>query len=106
MLPFKGVHLILGNDLARDKVVVSVTVTEKPSSEKSPYPVEKRIPGLYPTCVVTRAMSKMKQTSDEEVTLADTVICQVFEGEQPKPCVSEPIEVFSKISFMRQVEKM
>lgn len=31
-----------------------------------------RIPGLYPTCVVTRAMSKKKETSDEDVTLADT----------------------------------
>ena len=30
-------------------------------------------------------MSKKKETSDEEVTLANTVICQVFEGEQPNP---------------------
>ena len=29
-LPFEGVHLILGNDLAGDKVVVNPVVTEKP----------------------------------------------------------------------------
>ena len=54
MLPFEGVHLILGNDLAGDKVVVNAIVTEKPSSDKSPDPVEKRIPGFYLACVVTK----------------------------------------------------
>ena len=29
-LPFEGVHLILRNDLARDKVVINTVVTEKP----------------------------------------------------------------------------
>ena len=66
MLPFKGVHLILGNELAGDTVVVNAIVIKKPNSEKSPDPVEKRIPGLYPACVVTRAMSRKKETSDEE----------------------------------------
>ncbi|XP_022785997.1 uncharacterized protein LOC111326297 [Stylophora pistillata] len=50
-LPFDGVHLILGNDLAGDKVVVNAIDTEKPGSEKSLDPVEKIIPGLYPACV-------------------------------------------------------
>ena len=66
MLPFKGVHLILGNDLPGDTVVGNAIVTKKPSSEKSPDLVGKRISGLYPACVVTRAMSKKKETSDEE----------------------------------------
>ena len=30
-LPFEGVHLILGNDLAGDKVIVNAVVTEKPT---------------------------------------------------------------------------
>ena len=46
MFPFEGVHLILGNDLAVDKVVVNAIVTEKPSSDKCPDPMEKRISGL------------------------------------------------------------
>lgn len=35
-LPFERVHLILGNDLAGDKVVVNGVVTEKPYLEQSP----------------------------------------------------------------------
>ena len=62
-----------------------------PSSEKSPDPVEKKISGLNPAFVVTQAMSKKKETNDEEVTLAETVISQVFKGEQPNPSVSEPV---------------
>ena len=62
-----------------------------PSSEKSPDPVEKKISGLYPEFVVMQAMSKKKETNDEEVTLAETVISQVFKGEQPNPSVSEPV---------------
>ena len=46
MLPFEGVHLILRNDHVVNKVVVNAIVTEKHSSDKSPDPVEKRIPGL------------------------------------------------------------
>ena len=78
-LPFEGVHLFLGNDLAGDKVVVNAVVTEKPCLEQSPDPVEKEIPGLYPACVVTRAMSKEKEKSEDEIMLAETVIGQVLE---------------------------
>ena len=92
-LPFDGVHLILGNDLAGDKVIVNSIVTKKPSSEKSPDPAEKIIPGLYPACVVMRAMSKKTKTSDEEIALADTLISRVVEDEQSNPSVSEPTEV-------------
>ena len=49
MLPFKGVHLILGNDLPGDTVVGNAIVTKKLSSEKSPDPVGKK-----------------KETNDEE----------------------------------------
>ena len=55
-LPFDGVHLLLGNDLARDKVVINPVVTENPCLNQSPSLVEKEIPGLYPSCAVTRAM--------------------------------------------------
>ena len=47
LLPLEGVHLILGDDLAEDKVVVNGVVTEMPCLEQSPDPVEKEIPGLY-----------------------------------------------------------
>ena len=50
LLPLEGVHLILGDDLEEDKVVVNGVVTEMPCLEQSPDPVEKEIPGLYPSC--------------------------------------------------------
>ena len=39
-LPFKGVHLLLGNDLAGDKVVVNPLVTDTPCLDQSPDPIE------------------------------------------------------------------
>ena len=55
-----------------------------------------------------QAMSKKKETNDEEVTLAETVISQVFKGEQPNPSVSEPVYMYvlSEKSSEEQVEKM
>ena len=57
-LPFKGVHLLLGNDLAGDKVVVDPLLTSTPCVDQPPDPIEQEIPDLYPSCAVTRAMAK------------------------------------------------
>ena len=53
-LPFKGVHLLLGNDLAGDKVVVDPLLTSTPCVDQLPDPIEQEIPDLYPSCAVTR----------------------------------------------------
>ena len=105
-LPFEGVHLILGNDLAGDKVVVNVTVTEKPCLVEFPDPVEKEIPGLYPACVLTPAMSKKKENSEDVITLAETVIGHVLEGEPPKTSGPEPVEVIAEGSLSDKADKM
>ena len=105
-LPFEGVHLILGNDLAGDKVVVNAVVTEKPCLDQSPDPVEKEIPSLYPACVETRAMTKKKENSDDEITLADTVIGQVLEGESIKSSVPESVEAVAEGSLSDKADKM
>ena len=68
----------------------------KPCLQQSPDPVERKIPGLYPACAVTRAMSKKKGNSDDEITLADTVIGQVLEGESIKSSVPEPVEAVAE----------
>ena len=52
-LPFKGVHLLLGNDLAGDKVVVNPLVTDTPNIGQTEDPIELEIPDLYPSCAVT-----------------------------------------------------
>ena len=57
-LPFKGVHLILGNDLAGDKVVVNPLVTGTPRIDQSPDLIEQALPDLYPSCAVSRTMAK------------------------------------------------
>ena len=57
-LPFKGVHLLLGYDLAKDKVVVNPLVTDTPCMDQSPDPIEQELPDLYPSCAVTRTMAK------------------------------------------------
>jgi len=61
--------------------------------------------GLAPKCVVTRAMSK-KENSEDQITLADTVISQVLEGESPQTSVFEPFEVTAKGSLSGQADKM
>ena len=47
-LPFKSVHLLLGNDLAGDKVVVNPLLTIIPCIDQPPDPIEQKIPeNLY-----------------------------------------------------------
>ena len=84
-LPFEGIHLLLGNDLAGDKVVGGPLLTNKPCCDQTPDPIEQEIPGFYPSCAVTRAMHK-KQTVEEDVNadidLSNTFLGKVFENDQ------------------------
>ena len=85
-LPFKGVHLLLGNDLAGDKVVVNPLVTETPNIDQTDDPIEQEIPDLYPSCAVTRAMAKkaILKNSNADIDLTDTFIGQYFNNEIKK----------------------
>ena len=66
-LPIGGVHLILGNDLAGDKVVVNPVMTEKPEVTTTIDPIEEEIPDLYPSCAVTRAMAQKANVENAQV---------------------------------------
>ena len=85
-LPFKGVHLLLGNDLAGDKVVVNPLVTDTPNIGQTDDPIEQEIPDLYPSCAVTRAMAKkaILKNSNSDIDLTDTFIGQYFNDEIKK----------------------
>ena len=85
-IPFKGVHLLLGNDLAGDKVVVNPLVTDTPNIGQTDDPIEQEIPNLYPSCAVTRAMAKkaILKNSNSDIDLTDTFICQYFNNEIKK----------------------
>ena len=82
-LPFKGVHLLLGNDLAGYKVVVDPLLTSTPCVDQPPDPIEQEIPDLYPSCAVTRAMAKKANQNHgmQDIDLADTLIGQSFNDE-------------------------
>ena len=79
-LPFVGVHLLLGNDLARDKVVVNPLVTDTPcmdqSLDQSPDPIEQELPDLYRSCAVTRAMVKKAMLAEiqSDVDLTESLV--------------------------------
>ena len=85
-LPFKGVHLLLGNDLAGDKVVVNPLVTGTLCMDQSLDPIEQELPDLYPSCAVTRAMAKkaMLTENQSDVDLTDSFIGQSFKNEITK----------------------
>ena len=80
-LPFKCVHLLLGNDLAGDKVVVNPLLTNIPCIDQPPDPIEQEIPDLYPSCAVTRAMAKKAKQNDGDIDLTDTFLGQSFKHE-------------------------
>ena len=85
-LPIKGIHLLLGNDLAGDKVVVNPLVTDTPNIGQTDDPIEQEIPDLYPFCAVTRAMAKkaILKNSNSDIDLTDTFIGQYFDNEIKK----------------------
>ena len=75
-LPFKGVHLLLGNDLARAKVVVNPPLTNILCIDQPPDPIEQEIPDLYPSCAITRAMAKKAKQNDGDMDLTNTFLGQ------------------------------
>ena len=68
-------QLLLGNDLAGDKVVVNPLLAIIPCTDQPPDLIEQEIPDLYPSCALTRAMAKQK---DGDIDLTDTLMSQSF----------------------------
>ena len=66
-----GVHLLFGNDLAEDKVVVNLLVTANPSLDHIDA-IEIEIPDSYPGCEVTRDIAKKAVSNEVEISLSDT----------------------------------
>ena len=86
-LPFDGVHFILGNDLAGDKVKVNPLVVENPCYDQKLSYAEQEIPGLYPACVVTRSMSNKESNrhSNEYNTEANLQVTE-SDSDETKAC--------------------
>ena len=82
-LPFKGVNLLLGNDLAGDKVVVNPLLTSTPCVDQPPDPKEQGIADLYLSCAITRAMARKAKLNHgvQDIDLTETLIGQSFNNE-------------------------
>ena len=64
-LPVAGVQLLLGNDLAGDKVVTDPVVTDNPvDTNCENESLADDFPGVFPACVVTRSMAKKEEVND------------------------------------------
>ena len=72
-LPIDGIHFLLGNDLAGDKVDVAPLVVDSPVVEAQTEALEDEFPGLFPACVVMRAQSRKAASDlDESEKVVDT----------------------------------
>ena len=68
-LPIKGVEILLGNDLAGDRVHVEPIVSDQPSIEDT----EDLDIDIFPSCAVTRAMSR-KAAHEEQLIRSDSLM--------------------------------
>ena len=73
-LPMRGISLLLGNDLAGGKVLPSPIVCDSPVEDSVTETLEKEIPRIFPSCVVTRAQAINE--SREDAIPSETVFSQ------------------------------
>ena len=77
-LPVEGISLILGNDLAGDRVIVDPRVVEKPRDNEKTERLAEKFPGIFPASVVTRSMKAkkeaIKEQGKEEIGLSGTFL--------------------------------
>ena len=75
-LPVEGISLILGNDLAGERVMVDPRVVEKPRDDEETERLAEKFPGIFPASVVTRSMKAkkevIKEQGKEEIGLSGT----------------------------------
>ena len=83
-LPVEGIALILGNDLAGEKVMVDPRVVEKPRDDEIMERLAEKFPGIFPASVVTRSIKAkkeaIKEQGKEEIGLSGTFL-ENIEGE-------------------------
>ena len=77
-LSVEGISLILGNDLAGEKVMVDPRVVEKPGDDERTEKLAEKFPGIFPASVVTRSMKAkkeaIKEQGKEEIDLSGTFL--------------------------------
>ena len=77
-LPVEGISLILGNDLAGERVMVDPRVVEKSRDNEKTERLAEKFPGIFPASVVTRSMKAkkeaIKEQGKEEIGLSGTFL--------------------------------
>ena len=77
-LPVEGISLILGKDLAGERVMVDPRVVEKPRDDEKTERLAEKFPGIFPASVVTRSMKvkkeAIKEQGKEEIGLSGTFL--------------------------------
>ena len=63
-LPIQGVSLILGNDLAGERVMANPCVSANPELNTNPEEIELHVPGVFPSCAITHAMACQLKESE------------------------------------------
>ncbi|XP_041484226.1 uncharacterized protein LOC121430866 [Lytechinus variegatus] len=71
-LPMEGVHMLMGNDLAGERVRGSPIVSDDPVSGAETEQLQDDFPGIFPACAVTRSQLRRSKRDDaESVELSD-----------------------------------
>ena len=77
-LSVEGISLILGNDLAGERLMVDPRVVEKPRDDEKMERLAEKFPGIFPASVVTRSMKAkkeaIKEQGKEEIGLSGTFL--------------------------------
>ncbi|XP_041461225.1 uncharacterized protein LOC121412478 [Lytechinus variegatus] len=84
-LPMKGITMLLGNDLAGGKVQPSTVLSDVPVVDSKTEALKTAIPGIFPSCAVTRAQAMAGRDEREvehggDIDLGDTVFRDLSES--------------------------
>ena len=85
-LPMAEVSIILGNDLAGERVVSCPVVSARPCESSETEQLVAEFPTVFPSCAVTRSMAKKVESEKksrelDEVDLGDSFFCRLVDDE-------------------------
>ena len=79
-LPIDGIALVMGNDIAGDKVYPVIEVVENPVFNDEPDELAVKFPDVFPVCVITRAQARKNGKDD----LSNSIVMRALaSGELP-----------------------
>ena len=83
-LPVEGISLILGNDLAGEKVMVGPRVFQKPRGDEKTEKLAEKFPGIFPASMVTCSMKAKREAINEQGTFLENIEGKLEERNKKK----------------------